>query len=91
MTTVSSGRCTSAPVPVEIAIGTKPSDATRAVIRTDQMSTKWPNLQRTLTVLTGWLPVFLRGVLQHLHDFRQRAILARGRGYLDLIVKLNLD
>src|SRR3990167_9336258 len=34
MTTVASGRCTSAPAPVAIAIGTKPSDATSAVIRT---------------------------------------------------------
>ena len=30
MTTVARGRCTSAPVPVAIAIGTKPSEATKA-------------------------------------------------------------
>ena len=34
MTTVANGRWTSAPVPVAIAIGTKPSDATRAVAMT---------------------------------------------------------
>ena len=34
MTTVASGRCTSAPVPVAIAMGTKPSEATKAVIST---------------------------------------------------------
>jgi hypothetical protein len=34
MTTVASGRWTSAPVPVAMAIGMKPSDATRAVIST---------------------------------------------------------
>ena len=34
MTTVASGFCTSAPVPVAIAIGTNPSDATSAVITT---------------------------------------------------------
>lgn len=45
MTTVAIGRCTSAPVPVAIAIGTKPSNATRAVIRTGRMSTTWPKLQ----------------------------------------------
>jgi hypothetical protein len=35
ITTVASGRCTSAPAPVAIAIGTKPRDATSAVIKTD--------------------------------------------------------
>src|SRR5574340_1056623 len=34
MTTVAKGRWTSAPVPAAIAIGTKPSDATSAVIMT---------------------------------------------------------
>lgn len=34
MTTVASGHCTSASVPVAITIGTKPSDATNAVIST---------------------------------------------------------
>jgi len=34
MTTVASGRCTSAPGEVESAMGRNPSDATRAVIRT---------------------------------------------------------
>lgn len=34
ITTVASGRCTSAPVPVANAIGIKPSDATQAVINT---------------------------------------------------------
>ena len=34
MTTVASGRCTSAPAPVAIAMGTKPSEATSAVINT---------------------------------------------------------
>jgi hypothetical protein len=34
ITTLASGRCTSAPVEVEIAIGTKPKLATNAVIKT---------------------------------------------------------
>ncbi len=34
ITTVASGLCTSAPVPEAIAIGTKPRDATKAVINT---------------------------------------------------------
>ena len=34
MTTVASGRCTSAPVPVDRAIGTNPREATRAVMST---------------------------------------------------------
>ena len=34
ITTVASGFCTSAPDPVAIAIGTKPSEATNAVITT---------------------------------------------------------
>ena len=34
ITTVARGFCTSAPVPVASAIGTKPSEATRAVIAT---------------------------------------------------------
>ena len=34
ITTVASGRCTSAPVPVASAIGKNPSDATKAVIST---------------------------------------------------------
>ena len=34
ITTVASGRCTSAPAPVLIAIGKKPSEATEAVINT---------------------------------------------------------
>ena len=32
MTTVASGRCTSAPGPVAMAIGTKPNEATSAVM-----------------------------------------------------------
>jgi hypothetical protein len=35
MTTVASGRCTSAPVPMFSAIGTKLNPATKAVINTD--------------------------------------------------------
>ncbi len=34
MTTVARGRCTSAPGPVASAMGTKPNDATSAVMRT---------------------------------------------------------
>jgi len=30
-------------------------------------------------------------MLQYLHNLRQRAILARRRRYLDLVVKLGLD
>ncbi len=35
ITTIAGGFCTSAPVPVAIAIGTKPNDGTMAVIRMD--------------------------------------------------------
>src|SRR5258708_8342394 len=40
ITTVARGRCTSAPVPVAMAMGTNPSEATRAVIKTDRKSTR---------------------------------------------------
>ena len=43
MTTVARGRWTSAPVPVANAIGTKPSDATSAVIRTGRNRTSAPS------------------------------------------------
>ncbi len=42
MTTVASGRCTSEPVPVAIAIGTKPSEATSAVMRTGRSRVRHP-------------------------------------------------
>ena len=44
MTTVASGLCTSAPVPVPIAIGTNPSEATRAVIRTGLTRSMAPSM-----------------------------------------------
>jgi len=43
MTTVASGRCTSAPAPVEIAIGMKPRLATRAVITTGRRRVAAPS------------------------------------------------
>ena len=43
MTTVASGRCTSAPVPTFSAIGTKPSDATSAVISTGRSRVSAPS------------------------------------------------
>ena len=43
MTTVASGRCTSAPAPVAIAIGTNPSEATRAVINTGRSRVSAPS------------------------------------------------
>ena len=43
MTTVASGRCTSAPVPVASAIGTKPSEATSAVISTGRRRVSAPS------------------------------------------------
>ena len=62
MTTVASGRCTSAPAPVAIAIGTKPSEATSAVISTGRSrvrrlrrprrSAAWPSLRsRSMKVM----------------------------------------
>ncbi len=42
ITTVATGRCTSAPVPVAMAIGTKPSDATSAVISTGRRRVRAP-------------------------------------------------
>ena len=50
MTTVASGRCTSAPVPVASAIGTKPSDATSAVISTGRSRVSAP---RTIASSSG--------------------------------------
>ena len=43
ITTVASGRCTSAPVPVASAIGTKPSAATSAVISTGRRRVAQPS------------------------------------------------
>jgi hypothetical protein len=43
MTTVASGRCTSAPVPVAIAIGMKPSEATSAVMSTGRRRVNAPS------------------------------------------------
>ena len=43
MTTVASGRCTSAPAPVASAIGTKPSEATSAVISTGRSRVSAPS------------------------------------------------
>ena len=43
MTTVASGRCTSAPVPVARAIGTKPRAATKAVIATGRSRVRAPS------------------------------------------------
>ena len=43
MTTVASGRCTSAPAPVASAIGTKPSEATSAVISTGRRRARAPS------------------------------------------------
>jgi hypothetical protein len=42
-TTVASGCCTSAPVPVAIAIGTKPKDATSAVMSTGRRRVSAPS------------------------------------------------
>ena len=39
ITTVANGRCTSAPSPCESAIGKKPIEATRAVIKTGRKRT----------------------------------------------------
>ena len=43
ITTVASGLCTSAPVPVAMAIGTKPSEATNAVIKTGRRRVSAPS------------------------------------------------
>ena len=58
MTTVASGRCTSAPWPVASAIGTKPSDATRAVIRIGRSRTRQPVViarSRAMPSCRSWL------------------------------------
>ena len=52
MTTVASGRWTSAPVPVAIAIGIKPSDATSAVISTGRSRPSAPSRIASSTALT---------------------------------------
>ena len=44
MTTVASGRCTSEPIPVLSAIGTKPSDATSAVVNTGRSLVSAPSI-----------------------------------------------
>ena len=46
MTTVASGRCTSAPAEVDSAIGRKPSEATVAVISTGRRRTSVPRNRR---------------------------------------------
>ena len=43
ITTVARGRCTSAPVPIAIAIGTKPNEATKAVISTGRKRVNAPS------------------------------------------------
>ncbi len=50
ITTVASGRCTSAPVPVAIAMGTKPSEATRAVISTGRSRVSAPSVTASGTL-----------------------------------------
>ena len=44
ITTVASGRCTSAPVPMAIAIGKNPNDATKAVTNTGRKRVIVPSL-----------------------------------------------
>ena len=51
MTTVASGRCTSEPMPVFRAIGTKPSEATSAVIRTGRSRVRAPSIIPSLTLM----------------------------------------
>ena len=58
ITTVASGRCTSAPVPVAKAIGRKPSDATNAVISTGRSRVRAPSRMATSSGLPcsrSWL------------------------------------
>src|SRR6266513_124394 len=50
MTTVASGRCTSAPVPMAMAIGTKPRLATRAVISTGRSRVSEPSITASRTL-----------------------------------------
>lgn len=49
ITTVASGRCTSAPAPVASAIGTKPRDATSAVISTGRSRVSAPSRTASAT------------------------------------------
>ena len=58
MTTVASGRCTSEPAPVAIAIGTKPRLATSAVISTGRKRVSEPSSTESSTPLPSsrnWL------------------------------------
>mgnify|MGYP006894100693 CR=1 FL=1 len=55
ITTVASGRCTSAPAPTLIAIGTKPRLATRAVIRTGRSRVRAPSRIASPTGLPSWI------------------------------------
>jgi hypothetical protein len=49
MTTVASGRCTSAPAPVATAMGTKPKLATSAVISTGRSRVSEPSIAAAIT------------------------------------------
>ena len=51
ITTVARGFCTSAPAPLLIAIGKKPSEATAAVMMTGRKRTLVPSLIRSSTSL----------------------------------------
>ena len=51
MTTVASGRCTSAPSPVDSAIGTKPMDATMAVMATGRSRCDVPSRTMRITLV----------------------------------------
>ena len=50
MTTVAKGRWTSAPAPVEMAIGTKPSEATNAVISLGRRRVRVPSTTASRTL-----------------------------------------
>jgi hypothetical protein len=50
MTTVASGRCTSAPFVVEMAMGRKPNEATRAVVSTGRSLARAPSSIRSFQV-----------------------------------------
>ena len=75
MTTVASGFCTSAPAPVASAIGTKPSEATSAVITTGRSLASAPALAAsarfTPSAINCWIDVTITSPLSTAIPTRQ--------------------
>ena len=63
MTTVARGRCTSAPVPVASAIGTKPSEATSAVIKTGRKRVSDPSVMASSSGLPSARSLLMKEII----------------------------